>query len=149
MAKRRLPGICIDEHLPPDVKGQFVEEGFRVIRANESRYKSRDEREYLAEMYSLNEIFVTADEEFVDDVIDSGFRRHAGIVWLPTDLDDEQRTGFADLAAGLIKFHVREVGPFTMRGHILYPTAEGPTLFDGETNQLVISWTSLLSGPPV
>jgi hypothetical protein len=81
-------------------------------------------------------------------VIDSGLTRHAGIVWLPTQLDDEQRIGFADFAAGLIKFHVREDGPHTWRGFVLYPTQDGPTWFDGKGEVLLMSWDAMIAGPP-
>ena len=73
VARRRLPSICI--------------EGFRVIRASESRYKSRDERDYLGQMYSRNEVFATADGESIDELADhlSGHRyrlaaRGSGVV---------------------------------------------------------------------
>lgn len=81
--KKQLPRICLDEHVPPYVKEHFVAEKFRVIRANESGYKGRNELDYLGEMYANNEVFVTADGKFVDILAESGFKRHAGVVWLP------------------------------------------------------------------
>jgi hypothetical protein len=141
VAKRKLPSICLDEHLPPYVKACFRAEGFRVVRASESRYKGRDERDYLDEMYSTNEVFVTAD--FVDDLVESGIKRHAGVVWIPTQVDEEQRTGFSELAASLIKFKVGEDGPFAMRGLLLYPEETGVMIFDSEKDHLLISWDRL------
>jgi hypothetical protein len=145
VAKRRLPSICIDEHLPPEVKTGFQAEGFRVIRANESRYKSVDERHFLGQMYARNEVFATADGEFVDDLAESGLRRHAGIVWLPKQMDREQRTGFVELAATVIKLQVKEDGPFGMRGLLLYPEQTGVRIFDGAKDHLIISWDRLAS----
>jgi hypothetical protein len=149
MAKRRLPSICLDEHIPPELKAQFSAAGFRVIRANESSYRGRDEHDYLAEMYSRNEIFVTEDERFVDDVLDSGLRRHAGIVWSPETLDPEQRIGFAELATDWIRSLVREEGPFAMRGTLLYPSKDGPTILVDDKDLLLISWDALMAGPSV
>jgi hypothetical protein len=145
VAKRKLPSICIDEHLRPDVKTGFVDEGFRVFRVAESRYKSRDEHNYVGEMYSNNEVFVTADGEFVDDLIASGLKRHAGVVWMPKQLDRQQQTGFVELAASFIKFQVKEDGPFAMRGLLLYPEQTGLRVFDGKKDHLVISWARMAS----
>ncbi len=144
MAKRRqLPSICIDEHLRPEVKTGFRDEGFRVFRAGESKYKSQDERDYLGQMYARNEVFVTSDGEFVDDLVESRFKRHAGVVSMPNQLDRQQQTGFVELAAAFTKFQVKEDGPFAMRGLLLYPEQTGLRVFDGENDHLVISWARL------
>src|SRR5690349_1251902 len=110
MPKRRLPTVCLDEHFKPEVKALFRDAGFRVIRASESRYRARDERDYLREMYSRNEVFVTADEEFVDDLVISGFRRHAGVIFIPKRFPAAERSAFAELCARLVRSHVAHEG---------------------------------------
>lgn len=143
MAKRRLPSVCLDEHLPPEVKAGFKDASFRVFRAAESRYRGLDEWEYLATMYARNEVFVTADQEFVNDLADSGLKRHAGVVWLPKQLGREQREGFVELAAAVMRLWVKEYGQFAMRGCLLYPSQTGPTVWDGYANLLIASWARL------
>jgi hypothetical protein len=145
VAKRKLPSICIDEHLRPELKAIFRDEGFRAIRANESRYKGRDEIHYLGEMYARNEAFVTADGDFVNHLVASRIRRHAGVVWIPKQLDHEPQDGFAELAASAIKFQVGREGTFAMRGLVLYPSKDGLTVFDGDDDQLIISWARMAS----
>lgn len=69
-------------------------------------------------------------------------------------MDREQREGFTELAAGSIKVQVREEGQFGMRGLVLYPSQDGPTIFDGEqrhaANQLdldAVRTVGLAAGP--
>jgi hypothetical protein len=141
--KRKLPSICLDEHIRPELKAIFRDDGFRVFRANESRYRGRDERDYLDEMYARNEVFVTSDGDFVNDLVESRVKRHAGVVWMPEQLDKEQQDGFAELAASSIKFQVGEEGQFAIRGLVLYPSKDGLTVFDGDKDQLIISWARM------
>jgi hypothetical protein len=145
--RRKLPTICVDEHLPPYVRSGFKDAGFRVVEASRD-YRGRDEREYLGEMYAKNEVFVTADQEFVEDVFREGLARHAGIVWLPAAMDHEQRTGGVELAAALIKFHTAEHGHLGMRGVVLYLARDGFRGWDGRTrtDTLIISWDRLMQG---
>jgi len=55
-------------------------------------------------------------------------------------MDREQRTGFVELAATVIKLQVKEDGPFAMRGLLLYPEQTGVRIFDGAKDHLIISW---------
>lgn len=144
VAKRStLPSICVDEQLPSDVEAGFLAQGFRTIRAAESRQRAQDERDYLGKMYARNEVFVTADGELVDDLADSGFKRHAGVVWVPKGLGREPRDEWVEMAAEFIRYWANEFGRFGMRGLVLYPAKAGVQVWDGDEHHLIASWDRL------
>jgi hypothetical protein len=92
-------------------------------------------------------VFVTADHEFVDDLADSGFKTHAGVVWVPTTLDREQREAWVELCTDAISAQAKEKVRFGMRGLVLYSAQTGIQVWDGDTNYLVISWARMIQGP--
>lgn len=144
MAKRStLPGICVDEQLAPDVEEGFRAQGFRTIRAAESRSGAQDARDRLGKMYARNEVLVTDDGELVDDLADSGFKRHAGVVWIPSGLGREPRVEWVEMAAEFIRYWAGEFGRFGMRGLVLYPARAGVQVWDGDEHHLIASWDRL------
>ena len=121
MAKRKLPTICIDEHVSSTVSEAFAETGFRTIQAGKSlRFKGRDEFNYLAELYADNAIFVTEDGRFFDKLAAGAANRHAGVVLMPVGYPPEVKGSLASLIAGLIKVWVSAEGQRSMRGLVLY-----------------------------
>jgi hypothetical protein len=89
--------------------------GFRTLLASrDHRYAGRDEHDYINEMYSANEIFVTSDLRFMDWVLHTHGTRHAGLVFLPY-ADTEFRAGFAAVTAGWM-WGSTDHSPFAMRG---------------------------------
>jgi hypothetical protein len=91
-------------------------------------------------MYAKNEVFVTADQAFIEDLAASGVRRHAGVVWIPKGLESDEQVAFAEVAAHSVKVQSSTAGPFAMRGTVLYPSQTGLSYFDGDEDHLIISW---------
>ena len=135
---RKAPTICIEEHFSPAIKSIFQEAGFRVLRFGETAYRGLDERDYLDAMYAQNEVFVTGDQEFITEVVKSGGTRHAGIVWIPSSLTQEEQETITSVAAGFVKVRVDDAGPLAMRGLLIEGTSDGLTAWDGTKQHLVI-----------
>jgi hypothetical protein len=76
-------------------------------------------------MYAKNEVFVTADQAFIEDLAASGVKRHAGVVWIPKGLESDEQVAFAEVAAHSVKVQSSTAGPFAMRGTVLYPSQTG------------------------
>ena len=126
MAKRRTkngPGICVDEHIVTAI-AEIFRLSFSVIEAGKSsEFRGRDERDYLQTLYERNLIFVTSDAEFVNEVIDSDLR-HAGIVYIPPNMELGQKLYFADIARVWIGGGTRDA-MYAFRGNTLYPAHDG------------------------
>lgn len=140
MAKRRPLTVCVDEHLPPEVKTTFQHFGFRAIEAARTKgYAGKDEADYLPMLYSQNEIFITGDQEFFDWA-KAERPRHAGIVLVPQQLEHGGREYFCKVAAGYISGYT-EQSRFAMRGILLYPGTDGLHMIDETgTDTLGMSW---------
>jgi hypothetical protein len=121
--RRALPSICVDEHLGPRVAGAF-RPIFRTIEAAKTRaLKGRDEREYLPELFRENALFVTSDAEFVAEVRRAGVR-HAGIVFIPTEMTENEKVLFAQIAGGFVQGGCHS-SRFQFRNRLLYPAHDG------------------------
>ncbi len=141
-SKPRLT-VCIDEHLPPELKALFQARGFRAIRASETRgYHEQDESDYLPLLYSRDQIFVTGDFEFAKSVVDRKIVHHAGIVFIPQGLDGQDRELFCDVAASVIAVITRD-SRFAMRGCVIYPDVNGVYVIEGDKDELRVSWARL------
>jgi hypothetical protein len=77
--KKRQPMILADEHLHPSVIKAVEDQGwFKVLRAtHDHRFRGRDEWDYVSELRSLNIVFFTQDNEFVQHVVTDRVR-HGG-----------------------------------------------------------------------
>ncbi len=141
MTNRKALTVCIDEHVPPEVKAAFQSFGFRAIRAAETRdYQGRDEADYLPLLYSRNEIFVTGDTAFVQRLVDGGPTKHAGVVFVPQQLDRSAREDYCRIAAGYITGFTDQ-SRFALRRHVIYPNVDGLHLIDARRrDRLALSW---------
>lgn len=120
---RNGPGICVDEHIVTAIADVF-RRNFSVIEAGKSNeFRGRDERDYLQILYERNLVFVTSDVEFVNEVID-GDLKHAGIVYIPPDMELGQKTYFAEIARAWIGGGTRN-SAYAFRGNTLYPAHDG------------------------
>src|SRR2546427_10899223 len=80
--RRQLPAICVDEHIPPAVT-RALRDVFATIEASrDRRFRGRDERRYLNELYRENAIFVTSDEAHVKYVAKNRFQ-HGELLHIP------------------------------------------------------------------
>lgn len=83
---KQLPSICLDEHVHPNVADSF-RTSYRTIEvAQTNKFKARDERDFITELFQENTIFVTSDREFVDEAVDKNLK-HAGIIFIPNSMD--------------------------------------------------------------
>ena len=138
----RLPSILIDEHLSHEVGDEFRKAGFRVsYAATTSRFKGRDEHDYVAELHGLNTIFITSDFDFAQ-WLSASTRHHAGVVYLPTAWNQPDKAEFAELMA--IHIRVRcEDSRFALRDEIIFTDEAGiKSWYKGKPN-LLISWDKL------
>ena len=137
MPKRRQT-IYLDEHIDPVVKEIFANAGFRCIRITESRYRGKDEHDYIADLYAERAVFVTSDQRFIEHVA-SGDIRHAGIIWIPSVLYRSEKELLAVIIAGYMAGHeLRQ-----MRGMILFLAHDGLRLTDGDDDELVASFPTI------
>ncbi len=107
MTKRKKtprPTILADEHVfPPVIEAVESLGWFKVLRAaRDHRFRGRNEWDYIGELRSLNIIFLTQDNEFVQHVVTDQVR-HAGIVWLPGGWDVEELASAVAPACGLLR----------------------------------------------
>jgi hypothetical protein len=138
---RRLPAICIDENLSPQIAGVFRDIGFRVIEiAKHPRLRGEDERAFIGELYRDNTVFVTGDLEFVNELADHR-RRHAGAVYIPQDLPGDDKAWVAFAAAYAIIGRCTE-DRHAFRGLIFYVANDGLRIVDRGNDRLQLSWAS-------
>lgn len=137
--KKFLSKIYFDEHVHKSVVDSFRDQKFVCLLISCTiRYKGKDEKEYISKLFSEGAIFVTADSEFVDYVIE-GNLKHAGIILLPTKWEDEA-LGFASAGlAGYIRGWIEKSGRRSLNDKIFYIADTGFHLIDHGTDQLVYS----------
>ncbi len=112
-----------------------------MIRAGTVKeYKGRDEADYLPVLYSRNEIFVTGDAEFIRRVLGDRLTGHAGVVFIPQQLNKEDMDYYCGSTAGFIAGYT-ERSRFALRGHVIYPDATGLHVVNEKgRDELVASW---------
>ena len=136
--RRRLPSICVDEHLEPAVAAAFRPE-FRVIEiAKTWRLRGREEREFVPELYRENAVFVTSDGDFVNDAVDGGVR-HAGIIYVPSKMTSDEKVYFAEIVGGFVRGGCVS-SPHVFRECVLYPGHDGLRAIRGKRDDMEFSW---------
>ncbi len=89
MAKKRRHTVLVDEHVHDWVAAVLMEYGFRVFKASrDSRFRGREEANYIGELRRDNIAFVTQDREFVQRLTRGGMQ-HGGVIWLPKGWPEE------------------------------------------------------------
>ena len=140
-SRRRLPTICVDEHIPPVIVDVFRDH-FRVIEArNDSRFKGRDERAFVMDLYAENAIFVTSDRVFAEEFARQR-RQHGGAVLLPTSYSMDDRVLLAQIVVGLILGRCSR-SAFGMRNQVALPRDDGLHVTLAGRDFLEYSWTHL------
>ena len=135
---RELPAIFIDENIIPDVIIAF-RPNFRTFEiSHQNKFKGKDEKDYIAELYASNGIFITSDAKFVNYVLDNGIK-HAGIVLIPEQMTNSEKSFFADIVCGFIKGGCSS-SPFTFRNFVFYPAHDGLRTINKGNDKLEFSW---------
>jgi hypothetical protein len=138
MKKKDFPTLCLDQHIEADLAAAF-RSYFRVLEVSKSRkYRGRDEKEFLPELYIENAVFVTSDEAFVDYVLDNHIK-HAGLVYIPVDWHQDEKILLVHLVAGYIQ-GASDFSRFELRNTVLYPGDDGLHSIIASTDKLEISW---------
>lgn len=138
---RKLPSVYLDEHVAPEI-AQIFRGYFRAVEiAKTARFKNRDERGYLSELYALNGVFITSDRGFLEWVIRAR-PKHAGFIYVPTDLTAGTKIEFAEAVAWFLR-NVCRYSVTAFRGDVIYPTIDGPHLIRSGQDTLLISWDKL------
>jgi hypothetical protein len=139
MAKRRRHTLYLDEHVDPLTKELFAGVGFRCIRISESRYKGRDEHDYIDKLRAESAVFVTGDQRFIEHVVERA-TRHAGIIWIPATLLQSEKQILAAIMAGWMQgADLRQ-----MKNLIMYLAHDGIHLRSREKDELVYSFPAIL-----
>ena len=140
MAKKYLPQIYFDEHIKPGVIETFKDEGFRcLLISNTRKYKGRDEKDYIEEIYSEGRVFVTSDLEFADYVLEHKMK-HAGILLIPSGWDNDTVEFATAGLIGIIKAEVEQGGKNALRRLIFYIADDGYRVVDEKgKNKLLYS----------
>lgn len=140
--KRPKPLVLVDEHIHPYVQKALALH-MRVTDASTTwKFRGRDEREYIHDLYLSNTAFATSDREFVDEVWDSEIE-HGGIIYVPNKAAQHDQEVFAEVA-GIFISAWYERTRYAFRGCMLYPTREGLHLIrKKQSSELVFSWLQL------
>jgi hypothetical protein len=138
VAKKRRFTVYLDEHVDPAMKEIFTVVGFRCIRISESKYRGQDERDYIGKLRSESAVFVTGDQEFVEDV-DEQKIRHGGIIWIPASLLRDEKQILAAIMAG----YLQGVDLRLMKDIVMYITHDGVRLRSGARDELVYSFPQI------
>jgi len=109
MPRRRLPKIYCDVHIKPGALEAFTEVGFKYIRIPESKYRNRDEHDFIEDLYAENALFATGDLAFTQRVRRENIK-HAGILEMHQDLDNEEANRTADGLANIANELIRQFG---------------------------------------
>jgi len=136
--KKRRFTVYLDEHVDPVIKEIFTAVGFRCIRISESKYRGQDERNYIGKLRSESAVFVTGDQEFVEDV-DERKIRHGGIIWIPASLPRDEKQTLAAIMAGYMKgLDLR-----LMKDIVMYVAHDGLRLHSGDKDELAYSFPQI------
>ena len=69
MPKPSLPQIYCDVHIKPGAIEAFTKRGLKCIRISDtSKYKDRDEKDFIGEIYAEGKLFSTGDLAFTEYV---------------------------------------------------------------------------------
>ena len=147
MPKRPLPKIYCDVHIKPGALEAFTEVGFKYIRIPESKYRNRDEHDFIGDLYAENVLFATGDLAFTQRVRRENIK-HAGILEMHQDLDNEEANWTADGLAKIAKELIRQFGKFALRRHIIYLGHDGFRVFDDKGDDIQFLHGSLWNGIP-
>lgn len=138
---KKLPSICVDEHMHPRVAAAF-RETFRTVEvAKTERFKGRDERDFLGELYSENAIFATSDGEFVNEAIEND-RLHAGIIFIPKEMTADEKVLFAQIAGGFIRGGC-SASRHVFRRRVVYAGHDGLRTVAKKSDSMEFSWAWL------
>jgi hypothetical protein len=143
MAKPPLPKIYCDVHVKPGAIEAFTEQGFKCIRIPNSKYRRRDEKDFIGDIYAEGALFATGDLEFTEYVRENNVK-HAGIIEILQDLDNEDANWAADGLAKVAKVHIQGIGKHALRKHIIYFANDGVRITDDKgDDSLFYSWEAI------
>ena len=137
-SRKKLPSMCVDEHMDPKVAAAF-RETFRTLEVSRThRLRGREESDYIDELYRENAIFVTSDAEFVNNAVEHGLK-HAGIIFIPESMTISEKVLFAEIVGGFVRGGCSG-SPFSFRGSVLYPAHDGLRTILSQKDKLEFSW---------
>jgi len=140
MPKPPLPKIYCDVHIKPGAIEAFTEVGFKCIRIPQSKYRGIDEHDFIGDLYAENPLFATGDLAFTKRVREQNVK-HAGILEIQQDLDNEEANWTADGLAKIAKELIRQFGKHALRRHIIYLGNDGFRIFDDKgDDKRFLSW---------
>jgi hypothetical protein len=143
MAKPPLPQIYCDVHIKPGAIEAFTELAFKCIRIPESEYRGIDEKGFIRYLYAKGALFATGDLEFTEYVRENNVK-HAGIIEILPDLNNEEAHWAADGLAKVAKVHIKGLGKHALRKHILYFNNDGVRITDDKSDDsLFYSWEAI------
>jgi hypothetical protein len=136
--RKNLPSVYLDQHIDRDLAAVF-RPLFRTVEVSQTASLcGRDEADYLPELYADNGIFVTSDEAFVRRVLDDELR-HAGIVFIPTQMKKSEKLLFAEIVCGFLQGACSN-SRFALRNQVIYPANDGLRSIAGGKDELEFSW---------
>jgi hypothetical protein len=143
MPKPPLPKIYCDVHIKPGAIEGFTKQGLKCIRIPNSEYREQDEKEFIRDLYAKNALFATGDLAFTQYVLDNNVK-HAGVIEIPPEYDNEEAAGFAELLAKIIKVFIEDDGKHAWRRRIIYIAHDGIRIIDNTGgDELFYSWEAI------
>ncbi len=138
--KRKLKTtVYFDEHIHKSIVDSFKDLNYRCLFISKTKkYAGRDEKDYIAEIYSEGAIFVTSDLEFFEYIIGNKIF-HSGVVYFPSKWDDETNSFAASGMAGYLKGTIDRQGKRSLINSAFYVADDGYHLVENGKDDLIMS----------
>ena len=142
MPKPPLPKIYCDVHIKPGAIEGFTKQRFKCIHIPKSKYRELDERDFIGYLYAENALLATGDLTFTKHVLDNNVK-HAGIIEIPPDYDNEEAAAYAELLAKFVAVYIEDDGKHAWRRRIIYLAHDGVTIIHNTGDEHRYSWEEL------
>jgi hypothetical protein len=142
MPKLRLPKIYCDVHIKPGAIEGFTKQRFKCVRIPESKYRELDEHDFYPHLYAENALLTTGDLKFIESALENNFR-HAGIIVILPEYDNEEAEAYAELLAKFVAVYIEEEGKHAWRRRIIYAHHDGVTIDHNIGEEHSYSWEDL------
>jgi len=140
--KKGLPQIYCDVHIKPGAIEGFRKQKFKCVRIQESKYRDLDEHDFFPGLYAENALLATGDLKYIESAIENNYR-HAGIIVIPPDWDDEEAAAYAELLAKFVAVYIEDKGKHAWRRRFIYVHHGGVTIDHNTEEEQTYSWESL------
>ena len=131
--------IYLDEHLNQNIAEAFKLMRFRCIFiAKTTKYRGRDEIDYIGQIAGEGALFATSDIKFVDKILKHGIK-HAGIALLPSEWQPDTLSFAAAGLGGILRGAIDKDDKRGLRNQIYNIADDGYHQIHKGTDKLIYS----------